>query len=291
MTEFEIFHLIYLITISTITVIFLVHTIVTRQKYPLRAIKFEEYFRFWLDHHGTNTPIEEVKGPLRPYLHSFFVAGKAYARLGITANKLSVLGIIWALWTVECWFLGGSWILLGVLFVILSGTTDSLDGVVAHLTGTESKLGAWYDAILDKFGDILWMVGPIYFILTDLTVSNVYNAAWITIIVTIGVIALLNAIIQEYCRARAEGLGLEMNVPTIGERISRLGFMIIMAACIGFSNVFTTLNPSPGFQNVNLWMHVYIIPICFIGLLIVSIISIIQLTRHTQKHMIPNSKT
>ena len=284
MAEFEIFHLIYLIAISAITVIFLVHTILTRKELHIKEITFDEYFRFWLDHHGIETPTEEIKGPLPLYLHSFFIAGKAYARIGITANKLTVLGLLWALWTLECWFLGGNWILLGVLFVILSATTDSLDGVVALLTDSESKLGAWYDAVLDKFGDILWVAGPIYFIFTsDIWIGPGANQAWLAIVVIIGVFGLLCAMIQEYCRARAEGLGVEVNIPTIGERISRVGFMITLTACIGFSNVFTTLNPSTTFINVNVWMHTNIIPICFIGLLIFAILSIIQLTRHAQK--------
>ena len=281
MNDFEIFHLIYLIAITAISVLFIVHTILTHKKFVVKEITFEEYFRYWLIHHQVMTPPEEIRGPLRPYLKPFFVVGKLYARLGITANKITVLGLLWAFWTLECWFLGGNWILLGVLFVILSGTTDSLDGVVALLTDTESKLGAWYDAVLDKFGDILWVAGPIYFIF----VAGVYDTLWLTFLTVIGLFGLLNAQIQEYCRARYEGLGLTKNIPTIGERIARLGFIIVITACIGFSNALTTLNPSPDFINVNVWLTTYIIPICFFGLLIFSVISILQLTRHVQKNL------
>ncbi|HUY00668.1 MAG TPA: CDP-alcohol phosphatidyltransferase family protein [Candidatus Deferrimicrobium sp.] len=285
MSEFEIFHLIYLIAISAITVIFLVHTFLTRPKLSVKEITFEAYFKFWLDEHEYHTPIEEIRGPLRPYLHAFFIAGKAYARLGITANRVSILGLIWALWTVECWFLGGSWILLATLFVIFSGSTDSIDGVVAFLTDTESKLGAYYDAVLDKFGDILWVLGPIYFLFTNATVLSTYSNFWLTFIVSIGIFGLLFAIIQEYCRARQQGLGLHANDPVIGERLSRLGFVITLTACIGISNFLTFLNPSPGFQNVNIWMHTYIIPICFIVLLAFAIISIIQFNNKAVKEL------
>jgi len=281
MNEFEIFHWVYLIAITAISVLFVVYTIYTRKKSVIKDVTFEEYFRYWLIHHQVKTPAEEIRGPLRPYLKPFFVVGKLYARTGITANKLTVLGLLWAFWTLECWFLGGNWILLGVLFVILSGTTDSLDGVVALLTSSESKLGAWYDAVLDKFGDILWVAGPIYF----LFIADVYDNFWLTLLTLMGLFGLLNAIIQEYCRARYEGLGLTQNIPVIGERISRLGFIIVMTACIGISNVLTWLNPSPDFMNVNAWLTIYIIPICFLGLLAFSIISILQLTRHVQKNL------
>lgn len=285
MPAFDTFHLIYLISIAVVTGIFLAHTILTRKKFDLKEITFEEYFKFWLDHHHVELNPSEVRGPLKPYLHAFFIAGKAYARLGFTANKLTVLGFIWGLWYLECWFLGGNWILLAVLFVILSGSTDSLDGVVALLTGTESKIGAWYDAILDKFGDIVWIAGPFFFIFTDPVAQAAFDPVWLTIVAAVGLFALLFSQIQEYCRARAGELGLGVNIPTIGERISRLGFMIVITACIGFSNVLTTLNPSADFINVNNFMRTTIIPICFFGLLIFAILSIIQLTRHTQKNL------
>ncbi len=291
MTALDTFHLIYLISISALTIIFLVHTILTRKKFVLKEMTFYEYFKFWLDHHGVATPPEETKGPLSPYLHSFFIAGKWYARLGITANKLSILGVIWAFWTLECWFLGGNWIFLGLLFIILSGTTDSLDGVVAYLTGTESKLGAWYDAVLDKFGDILWIAGPLFFIFTNPFTVSSYDPAWLITVAVVGLLALLMAQIQEYCRARAEGLGVEVNIPTIGERISRVFIYVTMMACIGLSNVLTSFSPTPEFQSVNNFMATGIIPICFFVLLIFSILSIIQLTRHVQKNLSESTKT
>lgn len=281
MSEFEIFHWIYLGATIALTILFIVHTLLTRKKITLKEISFEEYFRYWLTHHQVKTPAEEIRGPLRPYLKPFFVVGKLYAKTGVTANKLTVLGLLWAFWTLECWFLGGNWILLGVLFVILSGTTDSLDGVVALLTNSESKLGAWYDAVLDKFGDILWIAGPIYFLFA----IGIYDTFWLGFFAVIGVFGLLLAIIQEYCRARYEGLGLTQNIPVIGERIARLGFVITITACIGFSTALTSLNPSPDFLNVYAWITAYIIPICFIGLLIFAVISILQLTRHVQKNL------
>ncbi|MHA1267838.1 MAG: CDP-alcohol phosphatidyltransferase family protein [Candidatus Helarchaeota archaeon] len=286
MTAFDLFHLLYLITIVVITAVFVVHAILTRKNFDLHNITFNEYFKFWLEHHGIDTPPEEVRGPLKPYLHAFFIAGKGYARLGMTANKLTTLGLVWALWALECWFLGGNWILVGVLFVILSGSTDSLDGVVALITGTASKFGAWYDAVLDKFGDILWIAGPLFFIFTDPIALGAYDPIWLITVAVVGLLALLLALIQEYCRARAQSLGIEVTIPTIGERISRLGFIIVITACIGFSNVFTFFTPTPDFQNVNNFMHTSIIPICFFGLLIFAILSIIQLTKHTRKHLL-----
>lgn len=279
MAEFEIFHWVYLIAISAVTIVFIVHSVLTRQSVTIRDVTFEDYFRAWCEHHDVKTPIEELKGPLRPYLHAFFIAGRAYARTGITANKVSVLGFIWALWTLETWFLGGGWLLLGTLFVIFSGSTDSIDGVVAYLTNTESKLGAYYDAVLDKFGDILWIAGPIYFVLTQAP----YTPFWITTIAALGIMTVFLAIIQEYCRARQEGLGLEETKPVIGERISRMGSVIVITACFGFSNFLTTLNSSAGFINVNVWISTYIIPICFLSLLGLAVVSIIQLTRHAVK--------
>ncbi|MFX1293508.1 MAG: CDP-alcohol phosphatidyltransferase family protein [Promethearchaeota archaeon] len=283
MSEFGIFHLVYLITISVISVLFIGHSVMNRQKITIRDVTFNDYFRTWCEHHDVKTPIEEIKGPLPPYLKSFFVVGKLYARTGITANKVSLLGLIWAFWTLECWFLGGGWILLSFVFILFSGTTDSIDGVVAYLTDTESKLGAYYDAVLDKFGDILWVAGPIYYILTNPIIQSTYNNFWITTFVLVGIFTVLLALIQEFSRARQEGLGLEETKAVIGERITRFLCLLLINGIIGFSNFFTILIPNPGFIAVNIWIITYIIPILFFSLLGLAIISIIQLTRHAQK--------
>ena len=285
MTEFEIFHLIYLIAISAISVIFVVYSIMNRKKLTIKDITFKDYFREWCKNHDYKVPIEEIRGPLPPYLKVFFSVGKWYARLGITANRVTVLGLIWALWTLEGWFLGGGWVLLSMFFVLFSGTTDSIDGVVAYLTGTESKLGAYYDAILDKFGDTLFMIGPIYFIFTNAIVRATYSPFWLTTLTVIGLLALLFAIIQEYCRARQEGLGLTETKAVIGERISRVICFITITASIGISNVLTAINPSAGWIAVNTWITNYIIPIIFFSLLGLAIVSLIQINLHAIKHL------
>jgi len=49
MTALDTFHLIYLIAISALTIIFLVHTILTRKKFTIKDMTFLEYFQFAIE--------------------------------------------------------------------------------------------------------------------------------------------------------------------------------------------------------------------------------------------------
>ncbi|MHA1359493.1 MAG: CDP-alcohol phosphatidyltransferase family protein [Candidatus Helarchaeota archaeon] len=277
-----IFHWTYLIAISALTIAFVIYAVLTRQKLTVReGVTFNDWFRQWCKNHDMTAPIEEIKGPIRPYLKSVFKIGKAYAKLGLSPNKLSILGVFFALWVLECWFLGGGWVLLGVLLLIFSGYIDSIDGVIAFLTDTGSKLGGYYDSILDKFGDILWIIGPIYYLFVDPRVQLSYDFA--LMIAVIGLLSLLFSMIQEYCRARQESLGVEQTKPVVGERISRLSVLITLTAAIGFSNVCTAAFGLP--INANLWVNTWMPPICLISLLGLAIVSLIQINKHAAKYL------
>jgi CDP-diacylglycerol--glycerol-3-phosphate 3-phosphatidyltransferase len=283
-----IFHWTYLIGISALTIAFIIYAALTRQQLTVReGVTFEDWFRQWCKNHDMTQPIEELKGPLSPYLKSVYKIGRGYAKLGLSPNKLSVLGILFALWVLECWFLAywnAGWVLLGVLLLIFSGYIDSIDGVIAFLTDTGSKLGGYYDSVLDKFGDILWIIGPIYYMFVDYRGTSVqvsYDFA--LMIAVIGLLSLLFSLIQEYCRARQESLGVEQTKPVVGERISRLAVVLTLTAFIGFSNVFTALCSLP--PGSNYWINAWIPPICFISLLALAIVSLIQLNRHAAKYL------
>lgn len=57
----------------------------------------------------------------------------------------------------------------GILFFIISGMCDFIDGRVARYTGTSSKFGAFWDGTVDRFVDALMIAG---FFFLDFPVSD-----------------------------------------------------------------------------------------------------------------------
>ncbi len=100
---------------------------------------------------------------------SFFI------RLGVTPNQVSVLSLLFgfscALAFAQRWFLTGS------LLLVISAVLDLVDGNVARRNHTESKFGAVFDWVADKYVDATVILGvglsgiPIVSHLFDIPVS------------------------------------------------------------------------------------------------------------------------
>ncbi|MGB4756599.1 MAG: CDP-alcohol phosphatidyltransferase family protein, partial [Candidatus Methanoculleus thermohydrogenotrophicum] len=84
-------------------------------------------------------------------LASFFI------RLGITPNQVSVLSVLFgfscALAFTRRWFLAGG------LLLVVSAILDLVDGSVARKNHTESKFGAVFDWVADKYVDAAVILG------------------------------------------------------------------------------------------------------------------------------------
>ena len=79
--------------------------------------------------------------------------GKTIGGLGITANSVTflvlVFGIIAAYFIYKCSFM------LAILFFLISGLMDGIDGAVAKAMKKETKFGGLLDSTTDKFTEIL----------------------------------------------------------------------------------------------------------------------------------------
>ncbi|MDD3406553.1 MAG: CDP-alcohol phosphatidyltransferase family protein [Methanomicrobium sp.] len=84
------------------------------------------------------------------------VAG-IFIRLGFTPNMISVMSLIAGLITAYLFFTRN--FALGAVFLLISAVLDLVDGTVARKTGRESKFGAVFDWIVDKYVDSLVLLG------------------------------------------------------------------------------------------------------------------------------------
>jgi len=118
----------------------------------------------------------------------------ASVALGIHPNVLTLIGVlvnVAAAWTLAL----DHFVLAGVIMIV-ANIFDFIDGKVAHITGTQSQFGAFWDSTLDRFSDLALFTGLIW-LYADRG-SNGY--------VLVATLALIFSIMTSYARARAESL-------------------------------------------------------------------------------------
>src|SRR5262245_43596377 len=77
--------------------------------------------------------------------------------LRIPPNLLTFTGVVISSWA--AWHFGRGWFLSGALIVILAGLFDMLDGEVARVSRRETRFGAFYDSVIDRYSDIILLQG------------------------------------------------------------------------------------------------------------------------------------
>ena len=87
---------------------------------------------------------------------------------------------------------------IAALLVVASGICDVLDGAVARASGSQSRYGALLDSTIDRYSDVLPLVGLIV----------AFKSAGFALVVP--ALALLGSFSVSYVRARAESLGAKL---------------------------------------------------------------------------------
>lgn len=156
--------------------------------------------------------------------------GRALARLGLSPNLMTVIGILvtlWGAWVISQGepFMGGL-ILIGGLFF------DMFDGAIAKAANKETLAGAFLDSTLDRLGDaaIFVAIAWQYIYHPPLGANAKIGAA-----LALGCLVLGTLI--SYMRSRAEALGFEGKAG-IAERAER---SILIVAGLVFGVLFPTL--------------------------------------------------
>jgi len=136
-------------------------------------------------------------------------------RLNVNPDIITVAGLLMSILAALIFARGN--LLLGAIFIGLSGFVDMLDGAVARRNGKTTPFGGVLDSTIDRFADAFILIGIIYGGFVD---------------PIIGILALHASITVSYVRARAESEGIKCHVG-IAERPERL--VILMAgAFLGY---------------------------------------------------------
>jgi archaetidylinositol phosphate synthase len=152
------------------------------------------------------------------------LVAKAAHKVGLTPNRVSVIGMIFAFISAYAYW---KWQLFNQLFLVVapilflvSGFCDVLDGVLARFYGQTTLFGSFLDSLLDRYADCVVIVG---IILGGLCMY----LEW-------GLAALIGSLLVSYTRARAEAAGVKMETIGLAERAER----IIIIAMASFAAIF-----------------------------------------------------
>ena len=161
------------------------------------------------------------------------------ARLGLTADHVTWLGLILGVAAGAAFFEGNSQ--LAAALLLAGGLCDILDGELARRRGVSSRFGAFLDSTLDRFAEAAALVGIAGFGLRNLEALaavpglaageiqiELYPMTWM-VLVLLAVLSLVGSFMVSYTRARAEGLGIECRVGWL-ERPERIVILILAGA-------------------------------------------------------------
>jgi CDP-diacylglycerol---glycerol-3-phosphate 3-phosphatidyltransferase len=135
-------------------------------------------------------------------------------RAGLTPNLLTVLGFL--LTACVALVLATGQVQLAGVLLILTLSSDALDGTLARMTGTTSRFGAFLDSTLDRWAEVLIYCALVWFFLKTHQDAGVMLAT----------LAMAFSLLVSYTRARAEGVGLKCKEGFF-TRFERLAVLIV----------------------------------------------------------------
>lgn len=141
-------------------------------------------------------------------------------KVGLTPNTVSGFGIVFALLSAVTYWKAYSntlLLVLAVIFLLLSGFCDALDGVLARLHGQTTVFGGFLDSLLDRYSDAAILGGIIFGGFCDLS--------W-------GLATVVGTLLVSYARARAEAAGVKMEAIGLAERSERIVILVVASLII-----------------------------------------------------------
>ncbi len=147
--------------------------------------------------------------------------GQSLRRAGISADVVTMTGIVMA--GVAAFTIGSGYLRVGLLFLVLTGVPDALDGAVARASGTGSTRGAFLDSVSDRFTDALLFGGVAWYLASTRPGR----------ISMLPVAIMAAAMLISYERAKAESLGFDAK----GGIMERAERFIVLAFGLLFNEI------------------------------------------------------
>jgi CDP-diacylglycerol--glycerol-3-phosphate 3-phosphatidyltransferase len=152
----------------------------------------------------------------------FTPVARLFLKLGISPDVVTVVGTLGVCFGALAFYPRHEFF-WGTVVITLFVFSDTVDGVMARMSGRSGKWGAYLDSTLDRVGDsaifgglVLWYAGKgDDFLMAGLALA-----------------CLILGSVVSYAKARAEGLGFTANVG-IAERADRLVAVLGVTGLVG----------------------------------------------------------
>lgn len=178
------------------------------------------------------------------------------ARAGVTPNALTAMGFLINILATVVFVYGTNaargnlkYVALGGCVILLAGLFDMMDGRLARVSKQESRFGALFDSVLDRYSELVMFLGICYYLVAQgYFLSSLF-----------AFIAMIGSVMVSYVRARAEGLGVEcrgglMQRP---ERVLLVGITAILCGLVQvYVGEFKFIIPDtnfPYFENITIF--------------------------------------
>jgi CDP-diacylglycerol--glycerol-3-phosphate 3-phosphatidyltransferase len=164
-----------------------------------------------------------LDGQFRKQVDSWVTpVGRSAKRAGISADVVTAIGVLMAVACAVSIGLGN--LPLGLLFLVLTGVPDLLDGAIAKAAGTAHPRGAFFDSVTDRLTDALIFGGVAWYF----TRSSNGPLPMLAFAV------FATASMVSYIRAKADSLGFDAHVGLIerAERFVVLGFGLLFGGLL-----------------------------------------------------------
>ena len=189
-----------------------------------------------------------------------------FVKVGITPNVVTTLGFLINIVAAVIFIYGASaargdlsYVGWGGFAILVAGLFDMIDGRLARVGKMESRFGAMYDSVLDRYSELVMFLGICYYLVAQ---SYFLSSLF-------AFIAMIGSLMVSYVRARAEGMGIECKTGLMQrpERILIIGISAILCGVLeDYTGEFkTTLAGTniPIFESIT----VFTIPIVILAVL------------------------
>lgn len=178
------------------------------------------------------------------------------ARVGVTPNAVTAIGFVVNVGATIIFVYGTNaargdlrYVAWGGAVILLAGLFDMMDGRLARVSKQESRFGALFDSVLDRYSELAMFLGICYYLVAQqYFLSSLF-----------AFIAMIGSVMVSYVRARAEGLGIEckgglMQRP---ERVLLVGITAILCGLVqSYVGDFKYVIPGtnfPYFENITIF--------------------------------------
>ncbi len=132
----------------------------------------------------------------------------------VSPNVVSWLALLAAIVAGVDFYLGGAWLLLlALVLIVVSAYLDALDGKIAKMFGKASPRGDFIDHVFDRYADV--------FLLGGVAFNAAYCPLWV------GTLAIIGVLLTSYMGTQAQAVGQGRRYAGLLGRADRLVLLAI----------------------------------------------------------------